>query len=403
MVIAQILLFILVLSFLVVIHELGHYLTARFFKVRVDEFGIGFPPRALKLFKRGRTVFSLNWIPFGGYVKMEGEDGRDADRPDRVQSTDRELPSQELESVSQPSRHPDKVEGPFYQKSKFARLMITLAGAFINLVFGVLAFSVYFSLTGIPELAPNPRIAEVIADSPAARAQLPSNVEITAIQVALNEIIPVKSVDEVIAVISSRPGQNVTLITTGSCVANSLECQEIAQSFPVTIRPKAEDATRGEVGIRFEAVVTQKFYPWYEMPFRGTWIGIQQTYYLSQLILEALANMVRTIGQGAVPQEVGSPIRIFVEGRRAGIFDQGPLVLLNFAGIISVNLAIFNILPIPALDGGRAVLILLESLLGRRRVNTIEGHLNYLGFMLLIGLMFLILAKDIFEVFIQRK
>ncbi|MBW7955673.1 site-2 protease family protein [Patescibacteria group bacterium] len=393
MVLLQIAIFILILSFLVVIHELGHYLTARFFKVRVEEFGVGYPPRALTLFKRGKTLFSLNWIPFGGFVKMEGEEGSEV-----AGIGAEDLPSREIESVKPKHKNPNHYEGPFYEKTKIARLIITLAGATINLVFGVIAFSLFFSLTGIPELAPNPRVGEVIEGSPAQAANIPALVDIIAIEVTPEEVIPVASVDEVIAVISARPNQEVTVITTGQCSEITTECQEMAQRFPVTIRPKAEDATKGEIGVRFLNVVNQRFYPWYEMPFRGTWVGIQQTYYLSQLIFDALGNMGRSIFRGVVPQEVGSPVKIFVESKRAGIFDQGPWVLLNFAGIISVNLAIFNVLPIPALDGGRAFLILLEYVVGRKRVTKIEGYVNYAGFILLGSLMVVIFAKDIIEV-----
>jgi regulator of sigma E protease len=112
--------------------------------------------------------------------------------------------------------------------------------------------------------------------------------------------------------------------------------------------------------------------------------------------------MGRTIIQGALPAEVGSPVKIFVEGKKAGIFDQGPWALLNFAGIISINLAIFNVLPIPALDGGRVFLILLELVVGRKRINQVEGYVNYVGFIALGGLMIVVFAKDILEIVFHR-
>ncbi len=381
MIFAQIIIFMLVLSFLVVIHELGHYLTARFFKVRVQEFGVGYPPRALKLFTRGKTLFTLNWIPFGGFVKMEGEEG--------PASTEEE----ELDESASKSK-----EGPFYSKSKRARLIIILAGALINFAFGVLAFSLFFSFTGIPELASNPRIGAVTEGLPAAVAGIPANVDVIAVKVK-DQVLATKTIDEVVEAISSRPGEQITVITTGACVADA--CQETAQEFPLTVRPKTTqaegDIPRGEIGIRFEPVVVQRFFPWYEMPFRGAWFGLKQAFFLSKLILESLGGIGQTLIKGQVPQEVGSPVKIFVEGRKAGIFSQGPWVLLNFAGIISINLAIFNVLPIPALDGGRAVLILLESLVGKKRINKVEGYLNYGGIVFLLGLMIMVLAKDVIE------
>lgn len=397
MVLLQIALFILILSFLVVIHELGHYLTARFFKVRVEEFGVGYPPRAISLFKRGQTIFSLNWIPFGGFVKMEGEEGSEMEG-----AAVSDLPSREIETVKPKHKNPDQYEGPFYEKSKFARLVITAAGATINLLFGLVAFSLFYSLTGIPELAQNVRIGEVIEQSAAAEANVPAMVDIVAIELSPTEVIPVKDTNDVISIVSARPNQDITLVTTGPCDPDTQACQESAQRFPLTIKPKPEDPDVGMIGIRFMPVITQTFYPWYEMPFRGTWVGIQQTYYLSQLILDALGNMGRTILVGQVPQEVGSPVKIFVESRKAGIFEQGPWMIINFAAIISVNLAIFNVLPIPALDGGRIVLILLEFVIGRKRVTRIEGYVNYVGFIALGGLMVVVFAKDILEVIVNR-
>lgn len=392
----DIILFILVLSFLVVIHELGHYLSARFFKVRVEEFGVGYPPRALKLFERGKTIFSLNWIPFGGFVKMEGEEGVESER---VNFEEVEPEQSVSDSVKQKKHlHPDKVEGPFYAKSKFARLVITVAGAAVNFVFGILAFCIFFSMTGIPELAPNPRIGQVIEGTPAEAAGLPHMVDIIAVETIEGEVIPTQTVDEVIEAISARPNQEITIITTGTCKEIGAECEERAQRFTVTPRPKAEDTSKGEIGIQFLPVVTQKFYPWYEMPFRGTKVGLEQTYYLSQMIIEALGNIGKSAFKGLFPEEVGSPVKIFVESRRAGIFDQGPWILLNYAGIISINLAIFNMLPIPALDGGRVMMILLEYVIGRKRVGHIEGYLNYVGLLILGSFMLLMFARDIFDV-----
>ncbi len=397
MILIDILIFIVILSFLVIIHELGHYLTARFFKVRVEEFGIGYPPQALKLFKHGKTIFSLNWIPFGGFVKMEGEEGGEAEM-----IAFEEVPSREIESIQTKRAHPNAVEGPFYTKSKAARLLITIAGAVTNFLFGILAFCIFFSITGIPELAENPRVGEVVAGSPAAATKLPTLVDIIAIEVSPQQIIQTKNPRQVIDVITARPNQQITLITTGPCKELELHCEPGEQRFTVTVRPKAADPSKGEIGVRFLPVVTQKYYPWYEMPVRGTWTGIQQTYYLSQMILSTLEKMGQGLIRGVFPQEVGSPVKIFVESRKAGIFEQGPWILLNFAGIISINLAIFNILPIPALDGGRVFLILLEYVLGRKRVNKVEGYVNYAGLIILGSLMVYVFARDVFDLIFHR-
>jgi regulator of sigma E protease len=283
-----------------------------------------------------------------------------------------------------------------------ARLVIALAGAFINFVFGIFAFSLFFSITGIPEMINVPRVGEIVAGSPAEAAKIPVNVNVIAVQFSSGEKVQISTPQQMTEVISPRVNQEVTIFTTGSCQVDGTECQELAQQVTAKVAPRPDDASKGYVGIRFANVVEQKFYPWYEMPFRGTWTGLQQTYYLSQLIFEALGNMGRTIIQGALPAEVGSPVKIFVEGKKAGIFDQGPWALLNFAGIISINLAIFNVLPIPALDGGRVFLILLELVVGRKRINQVEGYVNYVGFIALGGLMIVVFAKDILEIVFHR-
>ena len=371
----QVIAFLGMLSFLVIIHELGHYLTARFWKVRVEEFGLGYPPRAKALFKRGMTVFSLNWVPFGGFVKMEGEE-----TPEEGQAVSNKQLS-------------GKEEGAFYQKSKRVRLAIISAGALVNFIFGVIAFSTFFSLTGIPEVSP--RIKELLPGGPAEAIQLPTNVNILKIGVDGKEF-EIHSVQEAVEIISTRPGQKITIVTTGPCQEE--KCEGNIQSSTLTIKPKEADPAKGEVGIRFDTVVTQRFFPWYQMPFRGAWYGTQQAFFLSRLILEGLGDMFQTLLRGSLPKEVGSPVKIFVEGRKAGIFDQGPLIFLNFAGIISINLAIFNILPIPALDGGRAALILAEGIFGKKHINKWENYINYGGLIFLLSLMVVVFAKDILEV-----
>jgi regulator of sigma E protease len=383
----EIIQFVLVLSFLVVIHELGHYFVAKWRKVRVEEFGIGYPPRAKKLFTYKGTLFSLNWIPFGGFVKLDGEDA----------SSEELEKSENKQFVADDTQH----EQPFYKKSKASRLAIILAGAAINFLFGVVAFSIFFSVKGIPTIAPNPRIGEVAVNSPAATAGVPINVDILAIQAEGNKV-ETHSADDVIKGITGHQGQTVKLITSGPCVENEQKCQEEQQEFDVYVRRKEETPSdQGSLGIRFGPVVTSTFYPWWQMPFRGAWYGTEQAFVLSYLIVTSLAEIISSSFHGHIPGEVSGVVGIFDQGSKAGFFSNGPLILLNFAGIISVNLAVMNVLPIPALDGGRAVMILLESIVGKKKVASIEGSLNYVALLILIGLTLLITIKDVFRLFVR--
>ena len=361
----SIIIFILILSVLVIVHELGHFFAARFMGMKVEEFGLGYPPRALKLFKWKETLFSLNWIPFGGFVAIKGE---------------------------------EEASGSFHRFSTNKRLTVTLAGAIVNFLFGVVAFSLVFSISGIPTRLEQPRIGEISPNSPAAEVNLPTEVNIMGLRVN-DEFVETNSLEKVIEEISNHQGETVKLVTTGHC--RQLECEEIAHEFEVYLRkPEEIPAGQGSLGIVFKSVVYLN-YPWYEMPFRGAWYGMVQAFWLGGVIVEGLGNLLTdmvTLGQ--VPQEIAGPVGIIHQASNEGIFAEGYLSLLSFSGMLSVNLAIMNILPIPALDGGRALFILIEKITGRKKIEQIEQYANYVGYTLLLGLIILVTIRDVVRIFI---
>ncbi len=373
-----ILIFILILSFLVLIHELGHFLVAKYFKITIEEFGLGYPPRAVTLFKRWGTVFSLNWIPFGGFVKMEGEDGPAADGAEAPKKT--------------------QGSGPFYAKPALARLAVILAGATVNFVFGVLAFSVVFSFKGIPQIVSQdkPLIGVVMPDSPAAQAKIPAGVMITQIKDEQSSL-PLSSIEEVVQAVNAREGKNITLVTTGPCQEE--KCEPTQVEYPVALRTRANTPNeQGLLGIGFAPIVRFVHYPWYEMPVRGTWYGLQESYYLATSVLQALQQMVLGLVKNlGLPGELMGPVGIAGEFQKSGIVQEGWLSVLHFAGLLSINLAIMNVLPIPALDGGRAVFILLEKVVGKQRVQWWEGHANYFGYALLLVLIIIVSIRDVLK------
>lgn len=369
----SIVVFILVLSFLVIIHELGHLIAAKWAGVKVDEFGVGYPPKALRLFRWKGTDFTLNWIPFGGFVRMQGEMG----------------PEEDDSSGS--------VKGKFYAKETWPKLIIILAGAFVNFVFGVIAFTIIFTQLGIPEPLTEARIGYVVPDSPAAQAGIQEKVTIT--QLAFEETqISVTSPQEVIDFISTHPGETISVTTTGVC--DGFVCSEETQDYNVYIRPESEiPEGEGAMGIAFDAVVYQ-FYPAYEMPFRSAVYGIEQAFWLGWLIVEAFSGLLRDlIFSGAIPQEIAGPIGIVHQAQSTGLLQEGWMTVLSFTGMLSVNLAVMNVLPIPPLDGGRAVFVILEALLSRKKIEKLEHIFNYGGYILLFGLIILITIKDIFRIF----
>ena len=360
----SIIIFILILSVLVIIHELGHFFAAKKSGMKVEEFGLGYPPRATKLFKWQGTTFSLNWIPFGGFVRIEGE---------------------------------EENSGAFHKFSINKRLGVVLAGAIVNFIFGVMAFSLVFSISGIPTRLEQPRLAEISPDSPAAKAGIPANVNILGLRVN-DEFVETKTIQDVINEITLRHGETVTIVTSGNCY--QLECEEISQEFSAYLRkPEETPDNQGSLGIMFQQTVFLH-YPWYEMPFRGTWYGLVQAFWLGGVILQSLGDLfLNMVNLGQVPQEIAGPIGIVHQASSQGIFSQGFLALLSFSGMLSVNLAVLNILPIPALDGGRAVFILIEKITGRKKIEKIENYANYAGYILLLSLLILVTIRDVVRIF----
>ncbi len=173
--IITILVIVAVLAFLVLIHELGHFLAAKWAGVRVKEFGLGYPPRAMTLFRWDETDFTLNWIPFGGFVQMDGEDVLDPDTYEEETSGEGE---------------------PFFERPWWQRLVVILAGATVNFIFGVVAFGIVYSIIGIPQpLAPY--IDEVVDGTAAAAAGLPEDVRILALEADQATMLRPTTADEV--------------------------------------------------------------------------------------------------------------------------------------------------------------------------------------------------------------
>jgi regulator of sigma E protease len=366
--------FILILSFLVIIHELGHFFAAKWAKVKTDEFGLGYPPKAFKLFRWKDTDFTLNWIPFGGFVRMQGEE-IDSDNNDNKK----------------------KITGQFHQASVFQKLVIILAGATVNFVFGVIAFTIIFSNMGIPEVISEARIGTVVENTPAHEAGIPENVTIMSIEYEDQEFL-VYTPQEVIDAVYEYRGKTISIVTTGICEQE--ECEKSENKYPIYIRTLEETpANEGAMGVIFDQVIF-KSYPAVEMPFRSAAYGIQQAFSLGWQIVLAFSGIISGMFmKGNLPQDVAGPIGIVHQASSLGIFEEGWITVLSFAGMLSINLAVMNVLPIPPLDGGRAVFIILESLFSKKRTEKLEYIFSYGGYILLFGLIIVITIKDVLRIF----
>lgn len=369
--------FILVLSFLVIIHELGHFFAAKYAGIIVKEFGIGYPPKAVKLFTWKGTDFTLNWIPFGGFVRMEGE---------------------EAEPESEGKKNQIK-KGEFYSASIPHRLIVILAGATVNLVFGILAFAVIFSFIGIPEPLNEARIGYIASGSPAEKAGVQTNTSIIGFKRDSQEEATVtQNVSDVITFVQANRGKEVLLLTTGQCTGR--ECQDSLAEYPVYLRTVEETPeNEGSLGIGFESVVFIH-YPWWEMPFKSTVYGLQESLNLGREILKALSKLGTDLVQKReVSSELAGPVGIVHQAHSAGILNQGFVMVLSFAAMLSINLAIMNVLPIPPLDGGKAVFTILETFLSRKQLYKVEYWFSYAGYFLLMALILFITARDVIKLF----
>ncbi len=364
-------LIILALSLLIIIHELGHFVAARMRGIKVEEFGLGYPPLALKLFTWRGTVFSLNWIPFGGFVRMAGEN---------------DLP----QNTKKPSKD------SYYAASIPSRLIVLLAGVFCNFVFGAVAFAIIFTRFGIPQEITDARIGWVMPDSPAAVAGIPEESSIVGLADADGRI-AISDSSAVIEYIQNHRGVEITLFAREECATTCVGPEQEFQVRPRTLEETPEG--EGSLGIIFKSS-TPVFYPTWQMPFRGIAYGTQQAVMMGGTILDALGKMMTTLLQeGKLEKDLAGPVGIVSQAKTAGVFQEGFFVALSFVGMLSINLAIMNLLPIPPLDGGKAVLTALESVIKKRIVQQIEFYLSYGGYALLLGLIVLITIRDVTRLF----
>lgn len=366
--------FILILSFLVVIHELGHFLFARKHKIKVHEFGFGYPPKVIKLFTWQGTDFTLNWIPFGGFVHLEGED------------IDPEIGEDK------------KNRNAFYNKSIKARLSVIFAGPLFNIVYALLIFSVVFSVMGVPmDLNGRARIGEVMENSPAAEAGVKPDFEIVGFKL-FDDQIATQKIEDVINFTQMNKGQTVIVQLQGPC--NQNVCPENLLETEIYIRKDEEiPAGEGAMGVAFSDFYLLKK-PWYLQPFVGIWYGLKEAVGVAILIVMALIDLFKEVLTGAgVPEGLAGPVGIVHQASSNHLLDQGLLSVLGFSGMLSLNLGIMNILPIPALDGGRMFFLFLEKFIGKAKVRKFEGSANLTGFIILLGLIIMISIRDVWRIF----
>ncbi len=345
---------IIFLGILIFVHELGHFLAARRMDIRVEEFALGFGP---KLWSRQgeETLYSLRVFPLGGFCSMTGE----------MPVDEEELDSEEMEIYEEAKSN----QRCFFQKSPLKRLAVLAAGPLMNVILAIVAFVLIFGIYGVPvEGEREPVIGEMMPGQPAARAGIEPGDEIVAVQ---NE--EIDNWQEIARFLQEKPGEELTF---------TVMREDEAKDFQVT--PREDVGTIEEALGALPPQIRQRV-----NPFQAVYYGFVQTASVFAITVQGFVQIITE----ASTEDLGGPVMIASivgQATRTGLEN-----VLNWLAIISVNLAIINLVPFPALDGGRIVFVLIELLTGKAVPREKEGWVHMIGFFLLILLMVFIVYQDI--------
>jgi len=359
--------FIGILVVLVLVHELGHFLVAKRAGITVEEFGIGFPPRVASLTWRG-TRYSLNWIPLGGFVKMLGEDGDVEVRRLREQG----MTVDEVEHA---------MEGAFNRRPVWIRVTVLLAGVVMNFVLAAALFAVAFSLPLVVGEGPL-TVTEIQEGSPA-----DGQLEVDDVIVGVDGETFERST-ELTEYVAERGGTSVTLD-----VERGGEALEI-ELVPRVVTDEERAQGIGPVGFAYDPARVVEEPSSVEGPIEAVATGTSTAWTIAVAIPGGLADAVGgLIGLNPNAPDARGPIGIAQE---TGRVLEAPLVSqLFFIGLLSVNLAVLNVLPFPPLDGGRIAVVVVEAVRRRKLPAEREAMIYLTGFAVLIALVILISIQDI--------
>lgn len=348
--------FVVLLGALVFVHELGHFLTAKRSGARVEEFGFGFPPRLFGI-RRGGTLYSINALPLGGFVRIKGESGADAAAPDSFAA----LPA-------------------------FRRALILTSGVLMNVLLAMLLLSFLF-VSGAPASLDQPlpkgavvsnlrvQVVQVAPDSTAARAGLRAGDTIQAV-----DGMPITTVAQVQDYNADHANiaEEVTVVRGRTRLTLSLT--------PTTLATSPERAVWG-VGLLETGTVA---FPWYQ----ALWLGATRTIgLLWQIVLGFFALLQGLVLRQQVIADVAGPVGI--AAMTGQVAELGFAYLLQFAALLSLNLAFINILPIPALDGGRVLFLIIEKIRRKRLSPRTELLIHNIGFACLMVLVLAVTIRDV--------
>jgi regulator of sigma E protease len=396
-----------VLGLLVFVHELGHFLAAKWAGIHVEEFGMGFPPALVSFRRRERggwdvlwlgqgreqsvgdtqnplsgvsggvrgadtnrpawraTLYSLNLLPIGGFVRMPGETGDAVDE--------------------QGNYDPES----FAAKSAGKRIIVLCAGVLMNLVLAFVLFSIAYGV-GEPMASSEPVVGVVTQNSPAAAAGLHTNDRILAVGSSAQTLQPVSTFNDMHQAVKNLLQNDKSQSSTVTIFFKIQPAgTTVSQVIPIAAR-KFPPNGEGPIGISGQVILVKT--PFWQAPLKG----FVQTFNMLHAFFSAIREMI----VGAIQPQIAGPVGIArVTGDVAQLTPMfGWWPLLNLTAFLSLNLAIMNILPFPALDGGRVLLVLIELLRGGKRLKPErEGLINYVGLAILLLLMVIVTANDIYH------
>lgn len=359
----SIIIFILILGILVFVHELGHFAVAKFFGIRVDEFGMGFPPRAVKLFSRNGTDYTLNWIPFGGFVKIYGEDSLEKNDPDYQKS--------------------------LISKKWWQQILVLIAGVTMNVLLAWVLFSASFMI-GAPtpasqvthfEKLKNPQLTVlgVLPESPAFEAGFQAG---DIIQKTASES----------SILTNATQEGFTSFVQGTKDSQEITVTVLRKNEAIELRvipQMSPDLSKLAIGVALDTVGIYRF-----GFFASIWQGAQTTYHTIIGTVHAFGNLIAgSVSFDSITGPVGL-VGVVGDAQKIGF-----AYVIILTAIISINLAVINMVPFPALDGGRILFIVIEKIIRRPLPTKFVQWVNGVGFLLLILLMIVITVKDVVKLF----
>ncbi len=374
--------FFLILSLLVLIHELGHFATAKKFGIKVEEFGFGLPPRLFGK-QRGETIYSINALPFGGFVKLLGEDASEDTNENDTQTLD---------------------PRSFSAQKPWKRAVVLVAGVTMNVLLGVFLYYVFFTATNFKSLT-IPLIIdydfrfgrEETINTVITGFTPTSNADDAGLRVgeAVIEIdnVPVYTLEDVKRELENKPNQSVKILAM-----DVIDLDRPVRS--VNVKTITNEQGQGVLGT-FLTRAVQLHYEGSSKAFAGFTHAYNMVAYSAATFKELIKTSVETRDASPVSSSVSGPIGIF--GVVGGILAYGGkeavLGLIDLIALLSLSLAFLNILPFPALDGGRLVFVLYEAVTKRKVTPHVENTLHKWGMIVLLSLIVLVTIKDISSLF----